>query len=89
MPEVIAPPDYEPQAQVRTVAETGLISFKGRYVRCSKAFAGKRVPLRATANDGIFDICYRSHVLAQVDVRQNIAQTVLDVPERPSSIYTV
>ena len=89
MPEIIAPPDYEPQAQVRTVAETGLISFKGRYVRCSKAFAGKRVALRATANDGIFDICYRSHVLAQVDLRQNIAQTVLDVPERPSSIYPV
>ena len=35
--------------------------------------------------DGVFDLCYRSHILAQVDLRQNITQTVLDVPEQASS----
>lgn len=89
MPETVPPPDYEPQAQVRTVHDGGWIRFKGRDIRCSKAFVGRRLALRATATDGVFDLCYRSHVLAQVDLRQNITQTVLDVPERMSSISPV
>jgi hypothetical protein len=40
MPRHIAPPDYEPQAHVRKVQA---ISFKGRDVRASQAFAGKTV----------------------------------------------
>jgi transposase InsO family protein len=89
MPEVIEPPDYEPQAHVRTVHEGGWISFKGRQVNCSKAFVGKRLALRATDTDGLFDLCYRSHVLAQVDLRQNITQPVLDVPEQVSTLSPV
>lgn len=89
MPETIAPPDYEPQAQVRTVQSCGRISFKGRLIRCGKAFAGRRLALRTTDTDGVFDLCYRSHLLAQVDLRQNITQTVLDVPEQTSSISPV
>ncbi len=89
MPERIEPPDYEPQAHVRKVHDTGWISFKGRQINCSKAFVGRRLALRATEPDGVFDLCYRSHVLAQVDLRQNITQTVLDVPERVSSISPV
>jgi transposase InsO family protein len=72
MPKQIDPPEYEPQAQVRKVADTGWISFKGRQINCPKAFAGRRLALRATNDDGVFDLCYRSHVLAQVDLRQNI-----------------
>jgi transposase InsO family protein len=86
MPTAIAPPDYEPQAHVRKVHDTGWISFQGRKINCPKAFAGRRLALRATNHDGLFDLCYRSHVLAQVDLRQDITQTVLDVPERMSSI---
>jgi transposase InsO family protein len=71
MPATIEPPEYEPQAQVRKVQETGWISFRGRQINCSKAFAGRRLALRATATDGVFDLCYRSHVLAQIDLRQN------------------
>jgi transposase InsO family protein len=89
MPERIEPPDYEPQAHVRKVHDTGWISFKGRQINCSKAFVGRRLALRATNTDGVFDLCYRSHVLAQVDLRQNITQTVLDVPERVSSMSSV
>lgn len=89
MPETIEPPAYEPQAKVRTVRDTGWISFKGRQINCPKAFAGRRVALRATDTDGVFDLCYRTHILAQVDLRQNITQTVLDVPERASSISPV
>jgi transposase InsO family protein len=89
MPETINPPDYEPEAQVRKVQDTGWFSFKGRPINCSKAFAGRRVALRATDTDGLFDLCYRSHVLAQVDLRQNIVQPVLDVPEHLSPLSPV
>ena len=89
MPDSIAPPEYEPQAHVRTVGQGGWTSFKGRDIRCSKAFVGKTLALRATDTDGLFDLCYRSHVLAQVDLRQNITQTVLDLPEHLSSISPV
>jgi len=89
MPKTIAPPDYEPQAQVRTVHDGGWISFKGRQINCSKAFVGRRLALRATDQDGLFDLCYRRHVLAQVDLRQNIAKPVLDVPEHLSSLSPV
>jgi transposase InsO family protein len=89
MPSSIAAPDYEPQAKVRTVHDGGWISFKGRQINCSKAFVGRRLALRATDQDGLFDLCYRRHVLAQLDLRQNIVKTVLDVPERLSSMSPV
>jgi hypothetical protein len=59
MPDTIAPPKYEPQASARTVCQGGQISFHGRRWRCPQALAGKRVVLRATAQDGLFDLCYR------------------------------
>jgi transposase InsO family protein len=89
MPEVVAPPQYEGSAAVRTVADTGWIAFKGRRFNCSKAFAGRRVALRTTDADGLFDLCYRNQVLAQVDLRQNLVQPVLDVPERVSPMSPV
>ena len=89
MPTTIAPPEYEPQALVRKVDARGWILFKGRRIRCSKAFRGRAVALRATDADGLFDLCYRRHVLAQVDLRQNIVQTVNHVPEHLSPMCPV
>jgi transposase InsO family protein len=89
MPAAVAPPQYEPEAHVRKVDAAAQIAFKGRRLKCPRPFIGRRVALRATDTDGLFDLCYRSHVLAQVDLRQNITQTVLDVPERVSSISSV
>jgi transposase InsO family protein len=89
MPDIVAPPDYEPQAQVRKVHDGGWISFKGRQINCSKAFVGRRLALRATDQDGLFDLCYRRHVLAQVDLRQDITQPVLDVSEQVSPLSPV
>jgi transposase InsO family protein len=73
LPTTISPPQYEPQVQTRKVNVGGWISFKGRVVNCPKAFAGRRLALRPTTNDGVFDLCYRRHVLAQVDLRQDTA----------------
>jgi transposase InsO family protein len=73
MPHHVAPPDYEPQACVRKVRGNGSVAFKNREFKASKAFAGKYVALRATHTDGVFDLCYRSHRLAQIDLRQSVA----------------
>ena len=89
MPDRIATPEYEPGVQVRKVDVNGQFQFKGRRLRCPKAFVGKPVALRATAADGVFDLCYRRHVLAQVDLRQNIVQPVHHVPEHPHTISPV
>jgi len=89
MPETIAPPDYEPQAYVRMVHRHGWLSFKGRKINCSKAFVGRRLALRATNADGIFDLCYRRLVLSQVDLRQNIVKSVHHVPEQVSTLSPV
>ena len=70
MPEVISPPEYEPQVQVRTIHKGGYLTFKGREFNCSKAFAGRAVALRPTPTDGVFDVCYRTHCLTQIDLRK-------------------
>lgn len=71
MPETIAEPEYEPQAHVRKVYETGWFSFRGRTYACPRAFIGKRIALRHTDDEHILDVCYRSHVLTQIDLRQD------------------
>lgn len=81
MPETIAPPEYETAAAVRKVNDNGRLQFKGRTLRCPKAFVGKPLALRATHADGILNLCYRHHVVAQVDLRQNTVQPVRNVPE--------
>lgn len=89
MPETIAPPDYEPQAQVRTVGRSNEISFQGRRLRCPQAFVGRRLALRATETDGVFDLCYRHQVLSQVDLRQNRVKPVHHVSEQVSTLSPV
>jgi transposase InsO family protein len=89
MPEAFTPPDYEPQAHVRKVCHNAWLSFKGRKINCSKAFVGRYLALRATNTDGIFDLCYRRHVLSQVDLRQNVVKSVHHVPEHLSTLSPV
>jgi transposase InsO family protein len=89
MPDKILPPDYEPGAHVRKVESTGRFYFMGRTLRFSKAFAGRAIALRPTDDDGIFSLCYRRHVLAQVDLRQNSVQPVHHVSEHPSTLSPV
>ncbi len=89
MPKTIAPPDYGPEVQVRKVDARGRISFMGRKLRCPDAFIGRPLALRATQTDGVFDLFYRRHVLAQVDLRQNSVQPVTHIPEHLSPLYPV
>ena len=89
MPERIAEPEYEPQAHVRKVFDTGWFSFRGRPFSCPSAFVGKRIALRHTDVEHIFDVCYRSHVLAKIDLPQDDGKSVHHVPEHPSTLSPV
>jgi len=88
MPSTIAPPEYEPEAHVRMVKRNGWFTFHGRVVQCPQAFVGRHLALRATDTDGLFDLCYRSHVLGQIDLRKD-RKTVQDVPEQAFSMSPV
>jgi transposase InsO family protein len=89
LPERIEPPEYEPQAIVRKVQAEGKIHFRGKVFNWSRAFVGRAVALRATEVDGVFDLCYRRHVLGQVDLAQNIVKSVHHVPEQVSTLSPV
>lgn len=88
MPDAIVPPEYEPQAHVRMVKRNGWFTFRGRVIQCPQAFVGRQVALRPTNTDGLFDLCYRSHVLRQIDLHNDV-KTVQDVPEQPFSVSPV
>ena len=81
MPAVIEPPEYCPEDLVRIVNDAGCISFKSRRFWVSKAFVGRPVALRATSTDGLLDLYYRRQLLAQVDLRQKLAEGVHHFPE--------
>lgn len=89
MPQHIGPPEYEPHAIVRKVRLNGKLSFRGKAFKISRAFAGKALALRPTHTDGVFDICYRRHLLGQVDLTQNTFKSVHHVPEQVSTLSPV
>jgi transposase InsO family protein len=88
MPRHIEPPDYEPGVPVRKVHGGGWFQFKGRIFNCSGAYAGLHLALRPAPSDGLFNLCYRSHILIQVDLSQG-RPAVHHVPEHPFTLYPV
>jgi hypothetical protein len=44
-------------------------SFRGREFRLSKAFRGQAVALRPTLRDGIWEVFFGPHRIAQIDER--------------------
>ena len=88
MPRHIEPPDYEPGVAVRKVHGGGWFQFKGGIFYCSGAFSGLHLALRPAGPDGLFNLCYRSHILGQFDLRHP-HKTVQDVSEHPFSLSPV
>jgi transposase InsO family protein len=88
MPTHIDPPAYEPGVAVRKVHNGGWFQFKGRIFNCSGAFSGLTLALRPAGPDGLFNLCYRSHVLSQLDLREE-TKTVHHVPEHPFTLSPV
>jgi len=89
MPDVIAPVEYEHGTTTRMVTINGQIGFERRKFQCSKAFVGKRVALLPTDQDGLFDVCYRRHVIRRIDLRHDVVKTVHDVSEHTSTLSPV
>ena len=83
-PDSVPPVEYDPPDQPRRVDAGGWLSFKGHPVKVPKAFAGEHVALRPTTQDGLWDIVFIRHRLAQIDLRQPAAasQPVTHVPEQ-------
>jgi len=79
--ETIAPFEYAPADIVRRVQQGGHVSFLGRAVKVSKAFRGRTIAFRPTTQDGVFDVVFRTQMIATIDIRP------LDC--RPGSVHDV
>jgi transposase InsO family protein len=85
LPEITYPGD----CIVRKVQSDGRISFKGRSIFISSAFARQPIALRPTSTDGLFDVLYCAFTVASLDLREGssqINQTVHHVSVHPSTI---
>jgi hypothetical protein len=91
MPGELPPIEYAPSDQVRKVQKGGWFTFKGRDINFSKAFAGYPVALRPTDADGVGDVFFCRHGVAQVDLRNAVpqTQTARYVPEHPLAMSPV
>lgn len=89
--ETPEPFDYAPGDHVRKAQDHGFVHFGGRRLRIPKAFRGRRVALRPTTTDGVFDIYYRHQKIAVLDFssRNGDLQCVHHVPEQTSTISPV
>jgi transposase InsO family protein len=57
---VVAPHDYAAGDIVRQVDAAAWITIQGRRLKASKALIGKRVALRPTDTDGVYDLMFRN-----------------------------
>jgi transposase InsO family protein len=63
----VEPFEYRPDDIVRPVDTAARISFRGRRWKASKALIGKRVAIRPTKHDGLFDIVFRHVTVKSID----------------------
>ena len=69
-PEQLPPIEYDAIDHVRKVQEGGKIKFHRREFRVGKAFRGYTVALRPSTDDGVYDVYFATHRIAQVDLHQ-------------------
>jgi transposase InsO family protein len=63
----VEPFQYRPNDMVRPVDSAARISFRGRRWKASKALIGKRVAIRPTEHDGVFDIVFHHVTMKSID----------------------
>jgi transposase InsO family protein len=73
-----APPEpiYHTGDEVRSVNPVGQLSFGGRTYKLSEAFAGRRVALRPTTQDGLWSAHFGRFRIAILDVREGLVTMV-------------
>lgn len=67
-PEVLPSIEYGPDDLVRKVSTEGDISFRAHPFSIGKAFRGLPIALRPTLTDGVWNIVFLHHFIAQVDL---------------------
>ena len=87
----LAPPEYDAADIIRRVRHDGYLSFKGRKVKLSEAFARCDVAFRPTTTDGVWNAFFMRFNVAKIDLRgeQAYSETVRDVSEHLSSMSPV
>lgn len=71
-PEVLPLIEYGPGDAVRKIQAGGHVSFQGHTFRLSKALRGYPVALRPTRNDGVYDVYFCHHQVAEIDLKNPI-----------------
>lgn len=69
-PEVLPAIEYAPGDMVRKVQATGRVSFRNWEIRLSKAFRGYAVGLRPTLEEGVWEVYFCTHPIAQIDLKK-------------------
>ena len=70
-PEVLPTLEYEPTDLVRRVRDKGRVQLFGRIFKVPKAFKGMPVALRPTTTDGVWNVFFATHEIAQFDLRHD------------------
>ena len=68
-PEVLPPLEYEPTDLVCRVHDKGRLQLFGRIFKVPKAFKGMPVAIRPTTDDGVWNVFFATHQIAQLDLR--------------------
>ena len=69
-PELLPPLEYGARDLVRKVYGGGKIHFHNREFRVGKAFRGYPVALRPTTADGVYEVFFATHRIAQLNLRE-------------------
>ena len=69
-PEQLPPIQYNVSDKVRKVQDHGEIRFLGHAFRIGKGFRGYQVALRPSPEDGVYDVYFATHRIAQVDLHR-------------------
>lgn len=64
------PIEYAAGDVVRRVGRTGQLSFQGKILKISEAFAGEPVALRPSTTDGVWHVYYCWQQIGKVDLRE-------------------
>jgi len=70
-PDSLPPIQYAPGDEVRKVQIDGRVYFRGRGFSVGKAFRGHRLALRPTVTEGLLDVFFSHHKVAQIDLNNH------------------
>jgi transposase InsO family protein len=69
-PEQLSPIEYGTTDKIRKVEQNGKITFQRHRFHVGLAFRGYRVALRPSSADGVYDVYFATHQIAQVDLHR-------------------